>query len=66
METRDKNYELLDLGMYVEVPEPNEEDAWNFSFVGSVLCIDLDGFVTVEDMDGDCFVVECERLEIVD
>ena len=67
MEARDRNYELLELGMFVEVPDPNvNEDAWNHSFVGSILCIDLNGYITVEDMDGDCFTVECERLEIVD
>lgn len=67
MEARDKNYNLIDLGMYVEVPDPDvNEDIWNHSFVGSVLSIDENGYVTVEDGDGDCFMVECERLEITD
>lgn len=65
MEARDKNYSLIELGMYVEVPEPTKEDNWNHSFVGSVLKIEEDNYIVVEDFDGDCFTVECERLEIV-
>lgn len=62
MQARDKNYNLIELGMYVEVPEREGE---HHSFVGSVLCIDVDNYLTVEDMEGDCFAIECELVEIV-
>lgn len=67
MENRDKNYNLIELGMYVELPDPNfEDDNWSHSFVGSVLKIDDFGYIIVEDIEGDCFAVEPERVEITD
>lgn len=67
MDARDKNYSIIHLGHYVEVPEPNKnfDDAWNNSFIGSVLAIDEDNILTIEDSEGDCFAVECERVSII-
>lgn len=67
MKTRDKNYKVVEVGMHVEVPEPDtNNDNWNFSFVGYVETIDLQGYLTVIDGEGDAFMVESERVEIVD
>ena len=53
------------IGENVEVPDPNDSDIHNHSFVGSIV-----GFrgelATVEDMDGDCFDIEIERLTYPD
>jgi hypothetical protein len=51
----------------VEVPEPNETDMHNFSFVGSVVLpsrFDTNGIhlTTVEDGDGEKFEIETHRL----
>jgi hypothetical protein len=55
----------FEIGDEVEVPDPNDSDIHNHSFVGSIV-----GFrgelATVEDMDGDCFDIEVERLTYPD
>ena len=66
MEFRDKNYEEVYVGAEVEVPTPTKEDNWNFEFVGTIVKLDKEnGYVIVEDQDGDCFTVEVERVEIL-
>ena len=66
MKLFDKNYEELYVGADVEVPTPTSEDSWNFEFQGTVVKLEIiDGYVVVEDMEGDCFMVEAERVEIL-
>ena len=66
MKLLDKNFEELYVGADVEVPTPTSEDNWNFEFQGTIIKLDTnDGYVIVEDMDGDCFTVEAERVEIL-
>ena len=48
----------------VEVPDPNDSDIHNHSFVGTVIDI-VDCIATVEDGDGDCFDIEVWRLNKV-
>ena len=64
----DKNGIELEEGMSVIMPEPKGGDMWNFGdFTATILQIDIeDSTITVEDMDGDCWVVEGERVEIED
>lgn len=67
MEFKDKNYLDVYIGAEVEVPSPSEElgDCWNFEFVGTIKKLDkTNGYVIVEDRDGDCFTVEVERVEL--
>lgn len=51
----------FEIGDSVEVPDPDATDNHQHSFVGTIV-----GFrgelATVEDMDGDCFDIEIERL----
>jgi len=62
----DKNGVELYVGADVDVPSPTSEDQWNFEFQGTIIEIDkVNGYAVVEDMDGDCWCVEIERLEIV-
>jgi hypothetical protein len=49
----------------VEVPDPIDGDLHNHSFVGTIVNIKGD-LATVEDMDGDCFDIEIERLTYPD
>ena len=61
----DKNKNIIYIDDNVFVPEPNESDLHNFSFVGNVVSISEDGNVIVEDGDFDCFEIESDRLEVV-
>jgi hypothetical protein len=62
----DKNGVEIYVGADVEVPSPSTEDQWNFEFTGVVIKLDkTNGYAIVEDMDGDCWAVEFERLEIL-
>ena len=55
----------FEMGDSVEVPDPIEGDIHNHSFVGTI--VDFKGdLATVEDMDGDCFDIEIERLTYPD
>lgn len=55
----------FEMGDSVEVPDPIEGDIHNHSFVGTI--VDFKGdLATVEDMDGDCFDIEIERLTYAD
>ena len=60
----DKNGEELFVGADVDVPTPTSEDQWNFEFTGTIIKFDENGYCIVEDMDGDCFAIESERLEL--
>jgi hypothetical protein len=61
----DKNGEELYVGADVAVPTPTSEDQWNFEFSGTIKELDkTNGYAIVEDMDGDCWCVEFERLEL--
>ena len=55
----------FEMGDSVEVPDPNDSDIHNHSFVGTIV-----GFrgelATVEDGDGDCFDIEVERLTLAE
>jgi hypothetical protein len=53
--------ELSNIGDEVEVPDPNDSDIHNHSFVGTL--IDIKGDLgVVEDGEGNCFDIELERL----
>ena len=55
----------FEMGDSVEVPDPIEGDIHNHSFVGTI--VDFKGdLATVEDMDGECFDIEIERLTYAD
>jgi hypothetical protein len=65
MEFRDKNYDEVYVGAEVDIPSPNSEDNWNFEFTATVVKLDkVNGYVIVEDGDGDCWTVEVERVEL--
>ncbi len=62
----DKQGFLIEVGMQVEVPCPNESDIHNFDFVGTVEDIlDDRGTAIIIDGDGDFFEIECDRLTVV-
>ena len=61
----DINKNIIYIDDNVIVPEPNESDLHNFSFVGNVIDILENGNVIVEDGDFDCFEIESDRLEVV-
>lgn len=59
-------------GDTVVVPDPIADDLWDHSFVGSVRRLWNDwelepphgvDMATVQDQDGDCFDIECRRLD---
>ena len=52
------------IGESVEVPEPNDSDIHNHSFVGVIKTF-RNGNAVVEDGDGDCFEIEVERLKLI-
>lgn len=61
----DKNYKEIELLDTVIVPEPRENnDIWCGEFIGTVIKFIEDGYCIVEDMDGDCFTIESELLEV--
>ena len=51
----------FEIGDSVEVPDPNDSDIHNHSFVGTIVDF-RNGNAVVEDGDGDCFEIEVERL----
>lgn len=53
----------INVGDFVQVPEPNETDIHVHEFQGTVVSIDKD-LATVEDSEGDCFQIETDRLTI--
>lgn len=63
MRVADKNGVELIEGVSVLVPSPNETDVHTNEFVGNVVHIG-NQYVTVEDMEGDCFDIEAERVEV--
>lgn len=63
---KDKNYKDIKVGDTVDVPPPRDaDDGYNNEFRGTVNSFHGD-YVVVEDMEGDCFCIEPERLEVVD
>ena len=52
------------IGESVEVPEPDDTDIHNHSFVGVIKSF-RNGNAVVEDGDGDCFEIEVERLKLI-
>ncbi len=62
---KDKNGKIIEIGMDVDVPAPNETDMHNFDFRGYVEGL-TDSYVVVLDGDGDMFMIEPERLEVVE
>ena len=61
----DKNGNIIGVGDEVVVPDPNDTDIHNFSFVGRVADILVErGTAIIEDQDSDFFEVECDRLEL--
>jgi len=62
----DKNGKEIHHFASVEVPEPNDSDNYNFSFVGTAIDHLDNGNVIVEDGDSDCFEIEANRLEVYD
>jgi hypothetical protein len=57
--------ETFSIGESVEVPEPNDSDIHNHSFVGVIVGFRDNGNAVVEDGDGDCFEIEVERLKLI-
>ena len=53
----------FEIGDSVEVPDPNDSDIHNHSFVGTIVAF-RNGNAVVEDGDGDCFEIEVERLTL--
>ena len=51
------------IGDNVEVPDPDDSDIHNHSFVGIIIAF-KDEYAVVEDGDGDCFDIEIERLTL--
>jgi hypothetical protein len=56
--------ETFSIGESVEVPDPNDSDIHNHSFVGTIVNF-RNGYAVVEDGDGDCFDIEVERLTLI-
>lgn len=59
------------IGSDVIAPEPNADDMWNFgNWIGTVRSIrpDFDDelYAEVEDMDGDIFCINLNRLKLAD
>ena len=66
MEFKDKNYDDVYVGAEVQIPSPNSEDLWNHEFTATVRKLDrVNGYVEVEDGDGDWWTVEVERVELI-
>lgn len=62
---RDKSYKEIELLDIVQVPEPRSfNDNWHYEFIGTVIKFIEDDYCIVEDMDGDCFTIESELLEV--
>ena len=53
----------FEIGDSVEVPDPDETDIHNHSFVGTIIDF-RNGNAVVEDGDGECFEIEVERLTL--
>jgi hypothetical protein len=53
----------FEIGDSVEVPDPDDSDIHNHSFVGTIIDF-RNGNAVVEDGDGECFEIEVERLTL--
>lgn len=49
------------IGLDVEMPEPNDGDNWNHTFVGTIVN-EKNGIMTVKDQDDDCFDIVWDRI----
>ena len=56
--------EVIEVGDYVDVPEPKPGDMWYCGFEGQVIDFKNGDLVVVEDQSGDCFDVERSRLTL--
>lgn len=66
MEFKDKDYQDVYVGANVLVDPPTPDDLWLFEFEGEIKELDrANGYVIVEDREGDCWTVEVERVEIL-
>ena len=54
----------LQIGDSVEVPDPDDSDIHNHSFVGTIVGFKGE-YAVVEDGDCDCFDIEFERLTLI-
>lgn len=62
--TFDKRGYVLKEHDMVLMPEPQEEDAWEYgNFVDTIVSLNPD-MITVEDADGDCWDIEPGRVEL--
>ena len=53
-------------GSSVVMPEPTQNDVWEIGgWQGRVVDIRENGNLVVKDVDGDCFEVEPQRVEVV-
>lgn len=62
MET-DKNGIILKINDSVFVPTPKGTEMHQTDFVGTVIEINA-GWIIVEDMDGDCWVIASQRVAV--
>jgi hypothetical protein len=54
------------LGDPCVVPDPERADDWKHEFQGTIIAMDDDGYVTVEDQEGNQFFLEGTRLKEYD
>jgi hypothetical protein len=60
---KDSNGNGIEVGQFVNVPEPNDSDLHTCEFTGLVIGFH-DEYVMVQDYDDDVFDIEPERLTI--
>ena len=59
-----ENEVFFSIGDSVEVPDPEDSDIHNHSFVGTILSFRNENAI-VEDGEGGCFEIEVERLTLI-
>ena len=67
MKTVDMDKVGVLVGDIVTVSAPSVDDLWENEFTGTVVRIKSSNFkvfIVVEDQDGDCFDVECEKVSV--
>lgn len=60
----DRDGRVIEDGFRVEVPAPNEDDLYNYEFVGTVVGFKEKGLVIVIDQDDNEWDIEAERVRI--
>lgn len=63
---KDKNGNHLEILDTVAIPEPSADDIWNNEFVATIVDVDSQGNLIVEDQDSDFWTVEPHRVELID